>query len=127
MFQIIVILYLLTTNNIYPVEVQIFTKSHQWKISPYLVGLHFIYLKEPDNVYEDKQVALWTKRSSINIARFPGGTVIKGWDWRAPIGRGFKSDPWNPEGNYSVAPESNWMSLDEYLDFAKISGIKPLL
>jgi len=119
--------YIFIVYNLFSSEIVVQIKSNQWKVSQYLVGLHFIYSKELDCIYKDKKIALWAKNSNINIARFPGGTVVKGWDWRHPLGRGYKSDPWNPKNTYSVSPESQWMSLDEYLDFIKVSGMTPLL
>ncbi len=107
-------------------EVTILTKSNKWTTSKYLTGLHFVYTNESDNAYDNKKVALWAKHAGINTARFPGGGVVKGWDWKHPLGRN-KTDPWNPKDNHTVEPESNWMSLDEYLSFAKISGITPLV
>ena len=108
------------------VHMNIETKFHHWKVSQYLVGLHFVYTKEFDKIYDDNKVALWAKNAGIHTARFPGGTVVKGWDWRKPLGR-IHSDPWDLKSSQFVEPERNWMSLDEYLEFAKISGITPLL
>ncbi len=122
-----VFVYLFMTYAVWSSDIQIFTNSNKWQISNYLVGIHFIYSKEPDVVYEDESVAKWAKNAKISTARFPGGTVVRGWDWREPLGQGYRSDPWDPKNTYSQAPESNWMSLDEYLEFAEVSGIAPLL
>ena len=59
--------------------------------------------------------------------RYPGGGVVKYWDWEEPTGV-MKGDNYHPEWNTAnnAAPE-NWTSLDEYLDMVKVSGITPLL
>ncbi len=98
----------------------------QWQISPYLVGFHQVYSSVPDSVYADGSIAAWAKRVGASTSRFPGGTVVKYWDWENPTGvlNGDSWDPaWNPADN---RPPSDWMSLDEYLTFVEQSGIRPL-
>ena len=122
------------------------TDNIKWKISNYLVGMHSIYLSEPDAFYEydNNSYEKWLRDTGINTMRFPGGTIVKSWDWEAPTGRN-KEDPWwndlqdidsySPPSNAykSVAPagesedSKNWTSLDEYLQVVKKSGIRPLL
>ena len=99
----------------------------KWRISKNLVGMHVVYCNNPDKAYADGTVADWAKQAGIATARYPGGTVVKYWDWRDPTGVMTK-DRWSPKFDPScVRPPEDWMSLDEYLDFVKRSGITPLL
>jgi len=58
--------------------------------------------------------------------RYPGGSVVKYWDWGNLSGKA-TGDPWDPAWDGVVADSNNWMSLDEYLDFCDRSEIKPLV
>ena len=98
----------------------------QAEISPYVVGIHFVYSDAKDSIYEDGRVADWSKSAGIGVARFPGGGALKGWDWQNPTGLR-KVDRWDPDYQGKVSPESDWMSLDEFLQFVGRSGVTPLI
>lgn len=99
--------------------------DEQGRIGEYLTGVHFVYSDEKDVIYEDDSFANWARKAGITTARFPGGTVIKYWDWRAPSG--YQTvDSWDA-ANADRAPPSEWMSLDEYLHFVDVSGVTPLI
>jgi len=108
------------------IRVSISHETVEAKISPYMVGLHFIYTKAKDGIYEDGRVDDWAKSVGIGVARFPGGGVLKGWHWPDPSGLN-KVDPWSPKYSGEKAPGFEWMSLDEYLRFVAHSGVKPLI
>ncbi|MCX7013752.1 MAG: hypothetical protein NTW86_14560 [Candidatus Sumerlaeota bacterium] len=109
-----------------PVLATIDAANPQWTISPYLVGLHQVYCHAPDAAYADGRIADWARRAGIATSRFPGGTVVKYWDWERPTGI-LNRDSWSPEWNPAdQVPDSQWMSLDEYLAFVKASGIRPM-
>ena len=98
----------------------------KWEISKHLVGLHMVYSHASDAVYKDGKVAAWAKKAGVSTARFPGGTVVKYWDWRKPTGV-LNGDHWDPKWKaQDNEPPKKWMSLDEYLHFVKKSGITPL-
>jgi hypothetical protein len=98
----------------------------QWTISPYLVGLHQVYFNVPDAEFADGRISGWAKRSGISTSRYPGGSVVKTWDWEHPSGF-FGNDYYAPDYDPSLnKDESKWMSLDEYLDFVDASGIMPM-
>ena len=100
--------------------------SPQWEISPYLCGIHQEYMNIPDEIIANGPILPWVKSHHIPISRFPGGTLIKYWDWRAPTGH-HKADTWSPDWHHSQqVPSSQWMSLDEYLLFVKNTGITPM-
>lgn len=99
--------------------------DEQGRIGKFLTGVHFVYSDEKDVIYEDDSFAHWAKRAGITTARFPGGTVIKFWDWQNPTGYQ-KVDPWD-ETTSGRIPASEWMSLDEYLHFVDVSGVTPLI
>ena len=97
----------------------------QWTISPYLVGLHQVYFNVPDSEFEDGRISGWAKRVGVSTSRYPGGSVVKTWDWEHPSGF-FGNDYYAPDYDPSLnEDESKWMSLDEYLDFVEVSGIMP--
>lgn len=91
----------------------------------YLTGVHFVYSYERDAFYENDSFAKWARRAGVTVARYPGGTVVKYWDWRNPTGH-MMGDPWDDPAP-ERAPPSNWMSLDEYLHFVRVSGVAPLI
>ena len=106
--------------------VEIDTTDAQFRVSDRLVGLHFVYTKERDDVYADGALARWAKESGITTARFPGGSIVKYWNWQEPTGV-FDGDNWDPSWSEAdTAPPEDWMSLDEYLDFVEASGIAPI-
>lgn len=106
--------------------VNIDTEHPQWQISTNLVGLHQVYCNVPDFVYTNGDIAAWAKRTGISTSRFPGGTVVKYWDWENPTGVK-TGDSWDPawDTNNNVYA-SEWMSLDEYIAFVEQSGIRPI-
>ena len=95
-------------------------------ISPYLVGAHTVYYNDKDEAYSDGRFATWCKEAGVSTMRYPGGSVVKYWDWENPTGVA-RGDPWQPSWDGVVVASTNWMSLDEYLDFCDISEIKPLV
>ena len=115
-----------TTISAADTQVVVETQKPKWTISKHLVGQHIVYTYAQDKVYADGKFAEWMKAAGISTARYPGGTIVKYWDWKTPTGV-MTGDPWNPkwEGSQNRPPEE-WMSLDEYLDFVKKSGITPL-
>ncbi|MCG8371211.1 MAG: hypothetical protein MJA32_11945 [Proteobacteria bacterium] len=101
--------------------------ERRFTVSNDLVGIHFVYSIEDDAIYHGDWFAEWAGEAGIAAARYPGGTVVKYWDWRQPTGV-FSGDRWDPEFDPSdTAPDSRWMSLDEFLAFARRAGIKPIL
>jgi hypothetical protein len=108
-----------------PLEVSIDTSMVQWDVSEVLVGMNQVYCFTPDSVFADGTLADWARRAGIGSSRFPGGSVVRRWDWQNPTGT-LDDDPWDPswDTNNNVAA-SEWMSLDEYLDFIDASGITP--
>ncbi len=99
-------------------KVTIDPQDEKWVISKYLIGMHAVYTTEPDAVYEDDSLAHWAKKVGVGVFRYPGGTVLHHWNWEKPSGT------WSWTGS---APEKDWMSLDEYLHFCKVSGATPLV
>lgn len=96
-------------------------------VSKHLTGLHFVYSYDDDAVYADGKIADWARRAGIGAARFPGGTIVKFWDWEHPTGV-MTNDAWDPAyDRRRDAPPSDWMSLDEFLAFARRSGVLPIL
>ncbi|MDQ8183788.1 sulfatase-like hydrolase/transferase [Pelagicoccus sp. SDUM812005] len=96
-------------------------------ISYNLVGLHQVYTFTPDPVFEEGDFAEWVEANGFSVSRFPGGTTVKYWDWEAPTGQPFK-DPMLPTFDSKLnEPESEWMSVDEYLDFVEATGMTPLI
>ncbi len=108
-----------------PLRISIDTSNPEHDISPYLVGLHQVYTFTPDEAFADGKLADWIKRSGISTSRYPGGTVVKHWDWENPTGQPFINSL-DPEFDPSLnPPASEWMSLDEFLDFSKSAGLAP--
>ena len=101
--------------------------SIQWRISDYLVGMHSVYSFEPDQFYADGSYTNWIKNTGINTMRYPGGTVVKYWDWENPTGD-LKQDSWDPNWNpKNQRQPEKWLGLDEYIEIVKKTGITPLL
>jgi len=116
-------------------SVEILDSASERTVSPMLNGMHQVYSYASDDLYKDGAIAQWAKSSNIPNCRFPGGTIVKFWDWESPTGLRFSKEVrsdlhrWDPEWKpeYQV-PASQWMSLDEHLDFLKKAQMKtPIL
>lgn len=59
------------------VEIKVSTNEVKWRISDYLLGMHFVYAHEQDSIYADGRIAEWARKANVGVARFPGGTVVK--------------------------------------------------
>ena len=125
-FFAVILLTLLCSNAIAEVKVTVNPTVKKWHISPLLLGMHTIYYVEDDSAYADGRIAKWAKTVPIGTMRFPGGSVVKYWDWENPTGIA-TGDRYDPKWDREAALAKNWMSLDEYLDFVRQSGITPLL
>jgi len=111
----------------------------KWTISDYLVGMHSVYSTEPDTFYdyEDRSYEKWLKDAKISTMRYPGGSVVRTYDWEDPTGWHLdddiqpnypQSDRWRIGYNNSDDVDATeWTSLDEYIAVVKASGITPLL
>jgi hypothetical protein len=111
-----------STENIFIVHVD----SVKWQISDYLLGMHSVYSNEPDAFYADGSYAAWMKSAGVSTMRYPGGTVVKYWDWENPTGI-LNQDAWDPDWDTANnEPPEDWLSLDEYIAVVKASGITPL-
>ncbi len=109
------------------VSVNIDPSITKWKISKYLTGMHFVYAMEDDSIYADGRIANWAGANNVGISRFPGGTVVKYWDWANPTGV-FKGDNWDPAWDpANQVPASEWMSIDEYMQFVQTTGMEPMM
>ena len=117
--------YAQVTDNTFSVNID----STKWEISNYLVGMHSAYSNEPDAFYENDAYGYiaWMNTAEINTMRYPGGSIVKYWDWENPSGIS-TGDPWNPTWDSSnQVSESEWLGLDEYLDIVDATGMVPLL
>jgi hypothetical protein len=117
---------LTTPGPVQPVAVNIDPSLEKWTISPHLIGAHTISYNEADAAYDDGTFAQWCRDAGIRTMRFPGGSVVKWWDWENANGVNWY-DPYDPAAVDTPAPDSAWMSMDEYLDFCDQSGITPLV
>jgi len=106
-------------------EISVRLDEESGTIGKYLTGVHFVYSDESDAVYDDDSFAKWARNAGVTVARFPGGTVVKYWDWQNPTGY-MKVDPWD-DPDAESAPPADWMSIDEYLHFVQVSGVTPLI
>lgn len=105
------------------VKVTVDTGKPKWKISKDLVGIHMVYSFADDAIYSNGKIAKWAKETGVATSRYPGGTILKYWDWKKPTGV-MEGDPWDPKWKIKDnKPANEWMSLDEYLKFVKKSGI----
>jgi len=107
------------------VEVTVNADNEKWLISDRLIGMHHLYTEDVDSVY-DGSIAAWASQVGISTARYPGGSIVKYWDWENPTGvaTGDTWDPiWDPALN---EPATEWMGLDEYITFVNVSGISPM-
>ena len=107
------------------VNITIRTNVEKWTISEDLVGLHTRYDVETDAAYDDDGVASWAGDAGVVTMRYPGGSTTKTYNWQAPSGD-ITVDPWDPSYTGPADP-NGWMSLNEYLHFVDVSGIKPLI
>ncbi|TLX76478.1 hypothetical protein E9993_06200 [Labilibacter sediminis] len=109
------------------INFEVYPDSVKWKISDYLVGMHSVYCNDGDSLYERSNFTNWMRIADVGTMRYPGGGVVKYWDWENPTGV-MQGDPFNPDWDNSKNTVSkDWTSLDEYLEMVKISGITPLL
>lgn len=116
----------LVHENDHSAAIQVYTKFEKWIISPHLLGLHVEYAWEKDSYYENAKLIDWMKRCRVSNIRYPGGGTTKYWNWKNPTGH-FNIDRNDPKWEGEEAPESEWMSLDEYFDLLKkIGGIPHL-
>lgn len=112
-------------------QVDIDTSKNQFTVSPKIVGMHFVYSGDKDEIYKDGKYAKWAASNNISYARYPGGSVVKYWNWEKPNGIK-KHDDWGKNKCSSKGLDTSlhkdpkdWMSLDEFIDFVKKSGVKP--
>jgi hypothetical protein len=106
-----------------PLLVALDVANSQWDISPWLVSTHQVYDSSADYKYADGTLAAWMRQAGIGSSRFPGGTLIKTWDWEDPHGADYNTD--DLVSNKPKVAAGNWMSLDEYLDYVAAAGIAP--
>ncbi len=113
---------LLSCNLSAAVEVSVTADNEKWVISDRLVGMHHLYTEDVDSVYNGS-IAAWASQVGIGTARYPGGSVVKYWNWENPTGI-LAGDAWDPDWNQAKnEPASQWMGLDEYISFVNKSGI----
>ena len=113
--------YGITNAADYIVHVEI-AKDSKWIISPYLATIHMLYTNGADGVYNNGTMATWVKENKVRAGRYPGGTTAAYWDWENPCG---KMSCWSLDPEFvesQRAPESEWMSLEEYMDFVDETG-----
>jgi len=116
-------------DNVIQVDV---SQPPLWSISDYLVGMHSVYNIEADSVLDSANYNLWLKDAGINTLRFPGGTIVKEWDWENPTGvvtnaQNPIGDRWDPAyDNSNDVPGKYWRSLDEYITTLNVSGMTGL-
>lgn len=104
----------------------VYTDSVQFRLSEYLVGMHSVYAYEPDRVLAAANFDQWMKEAGISTMRYPGGTIVKYWDWEHPTGV-MEGDPWDPTWNPTKNRKpAKWRSLDEYLATVEASRITPM-
>jgi len=109
--------------------------DEKWTISKYLLGMHSVYSSEPDDFYTEARYDLddgvgtyaqWMKQAGISTMRYPGGSIVKYWDWETPNGvrnEDIWSPGWDPADQVA---ESEWTGLDEYIQVIKDANITPL-
>lgn len=96
------------------------------KISPDLIGTNVIYSREHDALWSDGRVAASLKNLNTGFMRYPGGEVTSFYHWNKLTGVPFV-DSWNPNTPAASQPPHRWMSLDEYIQQARLAGAKPLV
>jgi hypothetical protein len=96
-------------------------------ISNNLLGAHFVYCLEKDAIYEDGRIADWMKNAGVGVIRWPGGTVVKFYNWENPTGV-FRGDRRTPEFDPAdQAPAADFMDIDEYMALVKRVGCEPMV
>lgn len=111
-------------------SVRVDAEKSQFTVSDKVVGIHFVYSSEKDEIHADGSFANWAKDAGIGYARYPGGTVVKYWNWEKPTGV-LELDNWAGDCDASDwdqsdgDPASDWMSLDEFFEFVDASGVVP--
>ena len=93
--------------------------------------MSLVYVWAPDAAYENGTMAAWAKVNHLNTARFPAG-MASYWNWENPSGfmgvSSLADSSHTPPWTGHSAPESEWMSLEEYLSLCVKAGIaKPLI
>lgn len=109
--------------------------DEKWTISKYLLGMHSVYTNEPDEFYSGVRYNLenglgtyaqWMKQTGISTMRYPGGSIVKYWDWETPNGLR-NEDIWSPSwDSENQVAESEWTGLDEYIQVVKDANITPM-
>ena len=109
--------------------------DEKWTISKYLLGMHSVYTNEPDEFYSGVRYNLenglgtyaqWMKEAGISTMRYPGGSIVKYWDWETPNGVR-NEDIWSPSlDSENQVAESEWTGLDEYIQVVKDANITPM-
>lgn len=109
--------------------------DEKWTISKYLLGMHSVYTNEPDEFYSGVRYNLenglgtyaqWMKQTGISTMRYPGGSIVKYWDWETPNGVR-NEDIWSPSwDSENQVAESEWTGLDEYIQVVKDANITPM-
>lgn len=109
--------------------------DEKWTISKYLLGMHSVYTNEPDEFYSGVRYNLenglgtyaqWMKQTGISTMRYPGGSIVKYWDWETPNGVR-NEDIWSPSwDSENQVAESEWTGLDEYIQVVKDADITPM-
>ena len=112
------------------VSVTVDMQSDMGKISNMLTGVNLLYSLEKDALWKDdpeQKMVGYLKKMKSGILRFPGGKIVEFWHWDKPNGQ-TSMDTWAP--GYDVAnnkPDSEFMSLDEYMDVVKETNAEPLV
>ncbi|MEX0685134.1 MAG: T9SS type A sorting domain-containing protein [Balneolales bacterium] len=97
-------------------------------ISNHLMGFNLVYSQESDQIWQDGKVEGYLKDVNTSLLRWPGGTISTFYHWNDLTGkRPPWRDNWDPDNNVSVAAESEFMDLDEYISLIKSTGATPLL
>lgn len=117
----------------FAIDVTIETDTEKWVVSDRLMSLHITYdspkgfLLNANStlVGETVNLAGWAGLHGVKSARFPGGTVIKNWDWQT--GGDPQEDPWDPNYDPRNTDPANEWSIDEYLQFVADAGMEPHL
>ena len=109
--------------------------NEKWTISKYLLGMHSVYSNEPNDFYTGARYNLedgvgtyaeWMKEAGISTMRYPGGSIVKYWDWKTPNGVR-NEDIWSPSwDSTNQVHESEWTGLDEYIQVVKDANITPM-
>jgi hypothetical protein len=103
--------------------------TEKWTISPYLVGTHHEYTNDSATIIRASGIIPWGQDAAIGTSRYPGGGTVKVWDWEHPNGA-MQIDVWDPTGKArkgagKTEPPSDFMSLDQFLDYSRGIGLTP--